>query len=736
VRARRQRSGIAARRMAFESLEQRHLLTASLSAANVLVLYNTANSDGAQIANFYAQVHPGVQLQPISGVDPNSEDISADDYLATIRPQVLAALTPSIDVIVTTKGLPLRIHVTEDAPTAVFPTLPTYVDPSGTVRQILNWQAYSSLESELTSINLVSTWLMMGDQSYQINFSGNPYYLSTGHFDSSTTGTYLTSRLDGYSVIDVIGEISRAQNAFVGPNNSSTGPYYFLVDNDPSLNYAPTMANLVNNVLTPAGLPVVYDNTSAFVGSAPGPIIGYDSHGVHQASTPSNYIVGGISAALANGAVFNSWESYNAYSFKVGGYTGNQGQLAQWIAKGGTAAVGNVQEPGASPSRVANEDQLFKMLLSGMTWAEAGWSSFRQLGYVNTVVGDPLMTWVRLPQATTATVVGRQIFYNNSTWDGQDAAPGTADDSAIAIDKMAYRGGSVPATFANVSSYANGINGIMIDILGTHGTISANDFGFKIGNNNSPSLWQSAPPPTVVTVRPGAGTGGSDRIELIWPDGAIKGSWLQVQVNGNDSAGGMNQDTGLAATDVFYVGSAVGDTGFGDSFGFSVNSVDIASVRNNPHGNGNQATIIDVNDINRDGLVNSIDEVLLRNSQTSRVTRPIFLNVSGGPLAPIATASIAQVTTGNDSGGPELTVLAKSCFDSAPMTPATSSPPSALSVTAAAQAHLFDRTYFQQLGEQPLENADALSFSSEPALDPLEQILSSRLGLRVTFHRS
>jgi hypothetical protein len=38
---------------------------------------------------------------------------------------------------------------------------------------------------------------------------------------------------------------------------------------------------------------------------------------------------------------------------------------------------------------------MFKMLLSGYTWAEAAWSSMQQLSYVNTVVGDPLMTWKR-----------------------------------------------------------------------------------------------------------------------------------------------------------------------------------------------------------------------------------------------------------------------------------------------------------------------------------------------------
>jgi Dockerin type I domain/PEP-CTERM motif len=36
---------------------------------------------------------------------------------------------------------------------------------------------------------------------------------------------------------------------------------------------------------------------------------------------------------------------------------------------------------------------MFNMLLHGYTWAEAAWAATQQLSYVNTVVGDPLMTW-------------------------------------------------------------------------------------------------------------------------------------------------------------------------------------------------------------------------------------------------------------------------------------------------------------------------------------------------------
>ena len=391
------------RLLAFSAALSLCTIARAIDASNVLVLYNADIPGDDQIANYYAQLHPGVQLQGISGITTIPglpDDISADNYLSEIRPQVLSAITPSTSVIVTTMGMPLRIDVQEAEPPVVPPnSVPTYTDPSGTLRQIINWKPTSSLESELTNVNTISTWQMMGDQSFLIpgQFSMNPYYLQTGSFNHATTGTFLTSRLDGNTVADVESSLVRAQHAFVGPNNTPNGPFYFIVDNDPTKNYAPTMAKLETNVLQPAGLPVVYDNTSAYISTAPGPVIGYDSHGVHQASTPTdNYVLNDLNITLANGAVFNSWESFNAQSFAVGGNYGGQALISDWIHKGGTAGVGNVAEPQASPVDVANEDQLFRMMLSGKTFAEAAWSSLEQLSYVNTVVGDPLMTWKQL----------------------------------------------------------------------------------------------------------------------------------------------------------------------------------------------------------------------------------------------------------------------------------------------------------------------------------------------------
>jgi hypothetical protein len=67
--------------------------------------------------------------------------------------------------------------------------------------------------------------------------------------------------------------------------------------------------------------------------------------------------------------------------------------MADWIHAGGTAAIAQVDEPGANLCNMTNESSLFDMLLRGFTWAEAAWSATPQVSFVNTVIGDPLMTW-------------------------------------------------------------------------------------------------------------------------------------------------------------------------------------------------------------------------------------------------------------------------------------------------------------------------------------------------------
>ena len=143
-------------------------------------------------------------------------------------------------------------------------------------------------------------------------------------------------------------------------------------------------------------------------------------------------------------------------------------------------------------------------------------------------------------------VTGRLVFYNRSAWDGNDPAANANDDNAIAPDKTALLPGGT-ATFANYTSYSRGLNGIMVDIANLPGTPTASDFTFKVGNDNTPALWSAAPAPASITVRAGAGTGGSDRVTLIWNDNnldgvvdaneAVANQWLQVTVKATANTG-------------------------------------------------------------------------------------------------------------------------------------------------------------------------------------------------------
>jgi hypothetical protein len=235
------------------------------------------------------------------------------------------------------------------------------------------------------------------------------------------------------------------------------------------------------------------------------------------------------------------------------------------------------------------------------------------------------------------------LFYKGSAkWDVTNGAT-FSDDNAIAPDKTAYLPGSGTSAFSAVSSYSKGINGLMVDISGMHGDITASDFIFKVGNDNSPSLWATAPAPTTVTTRAGAGAGGSDRVELLWDDGAIQKQWLEVVVKGNDALGGSNANTGLPSSSVFYFGSAIGDSGAGNSGAFQTTSADEINARNNP--NTFTATRSDVNDFNRDGSVNSSDQIIARNNPTNLGNQLRFLVVgAGGPFAPSAAPLTASAT--------------------------------------------------------------------------------------------
>ncbi|NQU19676.1 MAG: VCBS repeat-containing protein [Candidatus Nealsonbacteria bacterium] len=213
---------------------------------------------------------------------------------------------------------------------------------------------------------------------------------------------------------------------------------------------------------------------------------------------------------------------------------------------------------------------------------------------------------------TPPTVKARQIFYNNSTFDG---------DNAVALDKQALLPGQT-ASFANYTSYSRGINGLMIDLADLPAGVTPGpaDFLFHIGNDDTPGNWLAAAEPESVTFHPGAGTGGSDRVTIIWDDGAIRNTWLQVTV--------LDTILGLAGNDVFYYGNAVAEAG-NSTTDARVTTTDLLLARNNPRSLLDEISVTFPYDFDRDGHVNATDVLFARNNQTNFLSALNLIDLTG-----------------------------------------------------------------------------------------------------------
>ncbi len=254
-----------------------------------------------------------------------------------------------------------------------------------------------------------------------------------------------------------------------------------------------------------------------------------------------------------------------------------------------------------------------------------------------------IITGVDFGNRRQSQVVARHIFYNNSSFDGNDPNPNAADDFAIAsdpailLDPLRAKRALLPgetANFANYTSYSRGINGIMVDMEGLPATPTADDFEFRTGNDNFPDAWPLAPPPSSVTFRPGAGTGGSDRVTIIWPDNAIQKQWLRVKVLGS-----INPN--LLGPDVFYFGNAIGESGNSTSDA-KVNVFDMLGARDNQRNFLDPAPIDFFVDYNRDARVNAIDMLVARNNQTHFLNALRLITVPG-IKGSIVDATVEQI---------------------------------------------------------------------------------------------
>jgi len=237
-------------------------------------------------------------------------------------------------------------------------------------------------------------------------------WVSSGAGASALTAgdLYLVCRIDAPTLAAAQASITRAQNLYANratqiilldSYNLSIGSQ---LDNgglygagDP-FNAGPDYPD-ARAVMQTFGWTVRYDTTSNFVDPAEETraLIGFATYGENHSLSGAGddpagngtYPTAGYK--YARGAIFNPLESYSGRNLNGLGQHPSipQGQVADFIAAGGTFAVGNVWEPFSFA--VADNEFLFqRMLVNQRTWAEAAYSAIPVLSWQHVVLGDPL----------------------------------------------------------------------------------------------------------------------------------------------------------------------------------------------------------------------------------------------------------------------------------------------------------------------------------------------------------
>jgi len=315
-----------------------------------------------------------------------------------------------------------------------------------------------------------------------------------------------------------------------------------------------------------------------------------------------------------------------------------------------------------------------------------GTDTFTYRAFDGNAYSDPAT--VTLLVTPVADLRGRHIFYNNSSFDGNSPDANADDDNAIApppgIAGHGHAGLPAPkddepwkelgkqallpgqrASFVNYTSYAKGINGIMIDVddLGNPQGLGPEDFEFHVCRDPNRESWQVPAVAPGISVRQ-KDVGGEvvDRVTLVWPDNTIRRQWLRVTVK-------ATSDTGLTEPDVFYFGNAIGETG--DRFGAGspnayVNATDVLGIRHHPHSYSNPSAIEDPYDFDRNGRVNLADISMAKQNATGYGTA---IGLFTAPLTDQAAAALAHdlvladLAEGQGTGKASLPVQAAWLYD-------------------------------------------------------------------------
>ena len=379
------------------------------SPDEVLLVVNTSSPVSQAIANDYAAKRPirntlSVQCQD-SALSARNETITLPDYTQEIEHPIRAYLAAqtNIDIIVLTKGMPIRI------------TGAAMGSCDQNSREPENIRGHPSVDSYLAALDYTNfsgalKIYIAGSGAIGCAFS-NRYWNATEPFSHAKFGGYLVTRLDGYTEADAEALVTRslaaeqniAQILADGKVLLDVEPVFGL--GDKATQPAPiTSTNILaesawsefnadmrhaNDVLTDRGIPVELDLTTKFIGGRSN-LLGYFSWGSNDERSwgsndfysPEAY----LSLYFAPGALSDTAVSTSARTFLP--TTGGQSLMTDLIAHGLTGAKGYTDEP--LLQAVASPTIVCERYTAGYTLAESFYAASHFVCWEDVVIGDPL----------------------------------------------------------------------------------------------------------------------------------------------------------------------------------------------------------------------------------------------------------------------------------------------------------------------------------------------------------
>lgn len=331
--------------------------------SRVLVVINDGSAASKQIGAYYAAKRHVPKSNICHIHCPTTEEVNESVYSSDILAPVATALSRpalngSIDFIVLTKGVPLRIH--SDAPSAN----PQFSPNGDSVDGRLMCQDIAGLSSP----------------------SRNPFFKSEKRFSHKDADLYLVTRLDGYTVKDAESLVDRSLAA-------KPAKGIFLLDgcpsrakgSDPASLGLPSLTeslNIAAKSLKARGFEVMLDQSETFVGEIPN-LMGYWSWGSNDPQFTEKLYKGNTyrPGAIAETAVSTSARTMLPTQ-------GGQSLIADLVASGVSGVKGYVAEP--YTIAMARADVLFDRYTKGWNLAESFYCASPLMHWKGVVLGDPL----------------------------------------------------------------------------------------------------------------------------------------------------------------------------------------------------------------------------------------------------------------------------------------------------------------------------------------------------------